>query len=40
MKITGLNIGMQAHLHRQAWGSALARAKGERILDDPKLLRK
>lgn len=30
----------QAKLQKEAWGSALSRAKGEKILDDPKLLRK
>ena len=30
----------QAMLSKQAWGAALARASGEKVLDDPKLLRK
>ena len=27
-------------LAKEAWGAALARASGEKVLDDPKLLRK
>lgn len=27
-------------MQREAWGAALARAKGERVLDDPKRLRR
>jgi hypothetical protein len=30
----------QAVLTKQSWGAALARASGEKVLDDPKLLRK
>ena len=30
----------QTKLHKEAWGAALSRAKGEKLLDDPKLLRK
>ena len=29
---------MQLAVEQDAWDAALARAKGERILDDPKLL--
>lgn len=31
---------MQSQLQREAWGAALQRAKGERVLDDPRLLKK
>ena len=31
---------MQTVLAKEAWGAALARASGEKVLDDPKLLRK
>ena len=30
----------QALMQRQSWGAALARASGEKVLDDPKLLKK
>ena len=30
----------QAQLGKSAWSSAVSRAKGEKILDDPKLLRR
>ena len=35
-----LSLVSQEKLHKAAWGTALKRAQGERILDDPKLLRK
>lgn len=31
---------MQGQLQREAWGAAMQRAKGERVLDDPRLLKK
>ena len=31
---------MQEAIQREAWGAALARAKGDRVLDDPKKLRR
>lgn len=31
---------LQAALQKQAWGAALARASGEKVLDDPRLLRR
>lgn len=30
----------QSKLDREAWGAALARAGGEKVLDDPRLLKK
>ena len=31
---------LQGQGKQEAWNSALARARGEKVLDDPKLLRK
>ena len=31
---------LQAQLQREAWGSALQRATGAKVLDDPRLLKK
>ena len=33
-------VGSQGQGKQEAWKSALARARGEKVLDDPKLLRK
>ena len=33
-------VHLQEKMGKQAWSAALSRAKGEKILDDPKLLRK
>lgn len=30
----------QAKLQREAWGTALQRAKGDKVFDDPNLLKK
>ncbi len=34
------NLAVQAKAQQAAWKAALARAAGEKVLDDPKLLRK
>lgn len=31
---------LQAQLAKEAWGAALQRAKGDKVLDDPRLLKK
>lgn len=31
---------LQAKIQQEAWSSALKKAKGEKVYDDPKLLRK
>lgn len=31
---------MQAQLAKEAWGAALQRAKGDKVLDDPRLLKR
>jgi hypothetical protein len=31
---------LQAQLQKDAWGAALQRAKGDKVLDDPRLLQK
>lgn len=38
--LSNLEPSLQAQLGKSAWNSAVSRAKGEKILDDPKLLRK
>ena len=38
--LTQLMMVSQETVQRDAWGAALARAKGERVLDDPKRLRR
>lgn len=32
--------GVQEKLAKEAWGAALQRAKGEKVFDDPRLLKK
>ena len=34
----GIMLALQLAVEQDAWNAALARARGERILDDPKLL--
>lgn len=33
-------LAPQAQLAKEAWGAALQRAKGDKVLDDPRLLKK
>lgn len=38
--LTLIAVLLQETVQRDAWGAALSRAKGERVLDDPKRLRR